>query len=741
MTELVGDIVLNCTGGTPIPAGQRVPTANVTVFLNAQITSGTLQANFIEATLLIDDPPPANQIVAPFDTSTGLSYPQTLTGNGGNINFAAGAAPNIAFGSLANVNGVTFNGVPIAPNPTGSRVFRIANVRVNATSLPVGSVINAQVSLAPTPPGTGLTPFTFSSLPVGTCQYGLGTTLIPTAASHQFPLNLTLLNPTPSLPSNPVSSVLKFNELFPTAFKTRVNTTQNVPGQVYNSEGGFDLPATADPVPFPDYGTRLRAIFNNIPTGVSIFVSTTDEGSNGKPNSTPQAQLVSGGSAAGSTGLSKLSVTNGSAQAVWEVTGPAPPTSLPFGIFPAFQSGGTIDTAPAAPTNISVIPSYSSTPGGTQFVQPPSSAPAGTIFTINSATGLPPQFSVTVDPRPCILGAPYADPTNACSPGNNPQVLISSDSGLLTPSFSPSTTGGVQIAGTFSSGSTPVNGTLNVTAPGVAPGTYPQTLNFSAPGAPTLHQTFNVTVPAANAPFIQPGGITDAFSFQSGTVAPGQIYAMFGKFGPSSGLVAGTVDSAGKVGTNVANTQVLFDSVASPLLYVGNGQLAGVAPFEINGKSSTKVQVVSNGVTSSTIMVPVASSSISIASANGSGGGGGVVINADGTLNSALNPASVGDEIVIYVSYAGLFANGVTGTDGRTTTGSPYPAPAGPLSVTFGGVPATNIPYFGNVPTLLESVMQINAVIPAGAKPGTAIPLVVSAGGASSSGMTTIAIK
>ena len=104
--------------------------------------------------------------------------------------------------------------------------------------------------------------------------------------------------------------------------------------------------------------------------------------------------------------------------------------------------------------------------------------------------------------------------------------------------------------------------------------------------------------------------------------------------------------------------------------------------------------------------MPVVPAAISIASADGSGGNGAVVLNQDGSLNTVSNPASEGDIVVIYAAYAGPFANGVKGTDGRTTTGPPYPAPAGTPSVTIGGVAATNIPYFSNAPGFLESVIQ-----------------------------------
>ena len=181
--------------------------------------------------------------------------------------------------------------------------------------------------------------------------------------------------------------------------------------------------------------------------------------------------------------------------------------------------------------------------------------------------------------------------------------------------------------------------------------------------------------------------------------------------------------------------------VASPLLYVANGQLSGVAPFGLAGKTSTNVQIVYNGLTSPMVAVPVQAASISIASADSSGGNGAVVINKDGTLNTVSNPASAGDTVVIYASYAGPFANGVKGTDGRTTTGPPYPAPAGTPSVSIGGVQATNIPYFGNAPGFLESVLQINVVIPAGVPSSPYDPLVISAGGATSAPRTTIAVK
>jgi hypothetical protein len=93
---------------------------------------------------------------------------------------------------------------------------------------------------------------------------------------------------------------LRFSELFGTAFKTRVNgggvypgqrhkqsAIQNIPGAIYYSESGFisnfsgsgggPLTDTVGGLTFSaglaDYGTRLKAVFSNIPTGVSVWVS------------------------------------------------------------------------------------------------------------------------------------------------------------------------------------------------------------------------------------------------------------------------------------------------------------------------------------------------------------------------------------------------------------------------------------------------------------------------------------
>ena len=64
-TELAGDVLLACTGGTPTAAGQPVPQITIQIFLSQNVTSkitavtgssSTGTSVFLEALLIIDEP-------------------------------------------------------------------------------------------------------------------------------------------------------------------------------------------------------------------------------------------------------------------------------------------------------------------------------------------------------------------------------------------------------------------------------------------------------------------------------------------------------------------------------------------------------------------------------------------------------------------------------------------------------------------------------------------------------------
>ena len=53
LAELVGDLVLNCTGGTPTAQGFTVQPVNIQIFLNTGVTSKLLVGNWSEALLAL----------------------------------------------------------------------------------------------------------------------------------------------------------------------------------------------------------------------------------------------------------------------------------------------------------------------------------------------------------------------------------------------------------------------------------------------------------------------------------------------------------------------------------------------------------------------------------------------------------------------------------------------------------------------------------------------------------------
>src|SRR5690242_15608098 len=54
--ELVGDLLLTCTGGTRTPAGQNIPQSSITVTLKSSVTSRLMTTSASEALLLVDEP-------------------------------------------------------------------------------------------------------------------------------------------------------------------------------------------------------------------------------------------------------------------------------------------------------------------------------------------------------------------------------------------------------------------------------------------------------------------------------------------------------------------------------------------------------------------------------------------------------------------------------------------------------------------------------------------------------------
>lgn len=213
--------------------------------------------------------------------------------------------------------------------------------------------------------------------------------------------------------------------------------------------------------------------------------------------------------------------------------------------------------------------------------------------------------------------------------------------------------------------------------------------------------------------------IMNAASYVAGPVAPGEIASVFG-YGFAQGGVVPAVN--GVLPSSYASMSAMFDEFPAPLIYVSPRQINLQVPWEIAGRSSVNMSVVVSGETLGPYVVQVAAAAPGIF----------YVTNADGSINSAANPAAQGSFVAIYGTGGGVVST--AGVDGALWPVSPLSWMTLPVSVSMGGASAAVI-YAGSAPTLLSGFFQINATLPQ-AGTGTA-PVVLNIGGAS----TTVGVS
>jgi hypothetical protein len=352
IAELVGDVVLNCTGGSPTPITVPVPQVNFRIFLNVNVTSWLLDDNNEnESLLIIDDPAPSQQRACdiPIDPTC------RLFGVGGEpgINYAVPGASSNAGQDVKNVyqgtwispNQVEWLGVPIDPPGTQStRIIRITNVRANANQLGVsGTLIPSSISMFISATGTSSIPINNPTQIVAFVQDGL--TFSATDDDYlQCEDNKEEDNPCNA------DLYLSYKENFATAFKVRGTRDQSEPLIVFNTESGHTnstwLSNNAGVVDagYASQGTRLLARFNNVPAGVTVRVwksdidgvtecgPSTTAGDDDDFISTNQAWIVDDANSSGDGGSIDADAdwmtvsldSSGFGSATWEVTGADP---------------------------------------------------------------------------------------------------------------------------------------------------------------------------------------------------------------------------------------------------------------------------------------------------------------------------------------------------------------------------------------------------------------------------------
>jgi uncharacterized protein (TIGR03437 family) len=259
------------------------------------------------------------------------------------------------------------------------------------------------------------------------------------------------------------------------------------------------------------------------------------------------------------------------------------------------------------------------------------------------------------------------------------------------------------------------------------PGEYDSSFTIQSPGG-------SINVPVTL--LVEPGPVTppvvsqvvNAASGIPGPVAAGEIVSVRG-YGVGASLVSGLrLDPSGMPATALNGLQVTFDGIAAGLVYTSANQTNLMVPAGVAGKSSTVMQITNGTLKTQAWTLPVAPVAPGMFTVDATGTGQGAIVNQDGTVNSAANPAARGSVVSIYM----------TGQGGASPTLMGI-LPTN-VAVTFGGIAAV-VQYAGQAPGEIAGLTQVNAVVPQGAVAGPAVPLVVGFGGAQSQAAVTIAVK
>jgi len=247
----------------------------------------------------------------------------------------------------------------------------------------------------------------------------------------------------------------------------------------------------------------------------------------------------------------------------------------------------------------------------------------------------------------------------------------------------------------------------------------------------------NRTITAvAGGPVFTADGVVNAASFKGGAVAPGEMVTIFGTgIGPTT--LAGFQIANNLVSEFVAGTRFLFDGNPAPIIYVSATQSTVMVPYAVAGKTTTQVVAEYQGAQSLPVTLNVADASPGLYTITQNGTGPAAIVNQDGSINSASSPAPKGSVVLLFLTGDGQ--TNPPGVDGKLAVDT-LPRTAAAVTVTIGGVQA-EVAYSGVAPQSIAGFSQFNVIVPATAPSGSAVPLVVKVGTASSASGVSIAIQ
>jgi len=168
-------------------------------------------------------------------------------------------------------NALTFSNIPLL---AGTNVITVSNVRVNATSISVGSGVPPSISLTGFVSGAGAVPTALASTIVAFAQPGIGTSKTykggaaitlatgalasPSAGATNFVI-CNKYSPSTSITGS-MAQILQINENYSTAFRAASEASQ------VSTYGTTTVIANT-----VNTNDRLKITFANVPTGVTIY--------------------------------------------------------------------------------------------------------------------------------------------------------------------------------------------------------------------------------------------------------------------------------------------------------------------------------------------------------------------------------------------------------------------------------------------------------------------------------------
>jgi uncharacterized protein (TIGR03437 family) len=351
--------------------------------------------------------------------------------------------------------------------------------------------------------------------------------------------------------------------------------------------------------------------------------------------------------------------------------------------------------------------------GGSQFNL--AGSDASSIYAASGSSALPAACANAT------LSGAYAYQATGFTLTGTTQTGASNESGVfqfdgagnVTASYTIVSPGAAPVIGTGA-------GTYSVTSQCLASGTFTDALGKSNAFNLVITGLYgaNPDILVSNSQFVRTGTLHSLFANPSqsiGNVAsyavsstpPGSVFVIFGQnlATRAAGAVTNTLP------TTLLTTSVTVNGELAPLFYAENGQIDAQMPWDIPGGTVASVVVKNGSSTSNAAAVYVPATGTPGISTYGNNRA--VVVNQNGTINSASDMAAVGDTVVAYFT-----GGGPVQAAGTLVSGAPAPGGLSPLKgasvVTVGGVNAT-VKYIGLTPGSI-GLYQLNFVVPQIAK-------------------------